>query len=172
MRHERGSRIARKVSRSVHEKTRREAGIHVVLHQSVRRSAQGRARGQRPDRRRGFHPKQFLRYRRCCWNRARIGRADCARCRQKIIRRSRTRHCELRDQGARREIENRRFDRRHVYDLKRWRLRLALEHAHFESAPKRNSRYAQNYAAPDRGRREGGSAPDDVSRTQLRSSRD
>ena len=56
------------------------------------------------------------------------------------------------------------------YHFERRRLWLAPEHANFESATKRNSGYAQNHGAPDRSERCSGSAPDDVSRSQLRSS--
>src|SRR5207302_2377329 len=91
--------------------------------------------------------------------------------RTRKVSRSRARHCRLRDKSARRKIEDRRFAGRHVYDFKRRRLRLALEHAHFESAAKRNSRHAQNHGATGGGERQSGSAPDDVSRTQLRSPR-
>ena len=73
------------------------------------------------------------------------------RCRQEKFRRSRTRHRRLRDESARRKIEDRRFAGRHVHDFKRRRLRLAAEHADFESAAERDSRHAQNHGAAGRG---------------------
>src|SRR5207248_750585 len=56
---------------------------------------------------------------------------------------------------------------RDVYNFERRRLWLAPRHANFESATKRNSGDAQNHGAPDRSERCSGSAPNDVSRSQL-----
>ena len=51
MRHECRSGFAREISGCVHEKAWRKAGIHVVLHQSIRRSAENSPSGERSNRR-------------------------------------------------------------------------------------------------------------------------
>jgi 2-oxoglutarate dehydrogenase E2 component (dihydrolipoamide succinyltransferase) len=69
---------------------------------------------------------------------------------------------------ARRKIKDRGSAGGNVYHNQRRSIRIAFCHADLKSATKRHSRHAQNHAAAGRGRREGGSPPNDVSRTQLR----
>ena len=91
---------------------------------------------------------------------------------KKSFAESGARHRRLRRQSARRKTEDRRFAGRHVHHHKRRRVRVAVRHADFKSAAKRHPRHAQNHAATGCRGRKGGSSPDDVSRPQLRSSRD
>ena len=146
-----------------------QARLHVDLRQGGDRRAEGTAGGQRRDRRRRHRLQEPLRHRRRGRHRAGPRRAGGARRRLRELCRDREGDRRARPQGARRQADDRGSVGRHLHDLERRRLRLAVIDADPQPAAIGDPRHAQDRAPPGRGRRQDRDPPNDVCRADLRS---
>jgi hypothetical protein len=163
-------RAARALQGSIREAARREARLHVVFHEGLRRGAEEIPRRQRLGRRQRHRLSRVLRRRRRGLDRPRTDRAGASRCGSARLCRHRKIDRGFRIASPRRFDHDRRADRRHVHDHQRRSVRIAVVDADRQFAAERDSGHAQD-PRPSRGRRRTNRrSADDVRRVDLRSS--